>query len=105
VSVERGQTEAALSMGMNYFQVMRRVVLPQALRLVIPPSTNFLIGLIKDTSLVLTIAVPEIMYRAYTVSSLTYQAIYVFAIAGAIYFAICFPLSRLALRLETRFAY
>jgi His/Glu/Gln/Arg/opine family amino acid ABC transporter permease subunit len=104
LSVDKGQMEAALSIGMGYLQVMRRVVLPQAMRLVIPPSTNFLIGLIKDTSLVLTISVPEVMYRAYNVASLTYQSIYVFALAGMIYFAACFPLSRLALRLEGRLA-
>ena len=70
--------------------------------MVIHPSTNYLISLIKETSLVLTIAVPEIMYRAYNVASATYQSLAVFAVAGAIYLALCFPLSRLAIVLERR---
>lgn len=102
LSVDRGQAEAALSLGMRYDQMMRRIVLPQAFRVVIPPSTNYLISLLKETSLVLTIAVPEIMYRANNVASATYQSLAVFAIAGAIYFALCFPLSRLAIALERK---
>jgi His/Glu/Gln/Arg/opine family amino acid ABC transporter permease subunit len=99
-SVERGQIEAALSIGMRDHQVMRRVILPQAFLLILPPFGNFLIALIKDTSLVLTISVPEIMYQSYNVASQTYRSMEVYALAAIIYFGLCFPLSRFAKWLE-----
>jgi His/Glu/Gln/Arg/opine family amino acid ABC transporter permease subunit len=99
-AVDKGQVEAALSLGMRAPVVMRRIVLPQAMLIVLPPFGNFVIGLIKDTSLALTISVPEIMYRAYDVSSQTFRSMEVFSIAGMIYLAICFPLSRAVKYLE-----
>lgn len=99
-SIDRGQIEAGMSIGMRGTQVMRRVIIPQAAVLVLPPSTNFLIGLIKDTSLLLTISLAEITYRAYNVAAQTFQSMNVYLIAGVIYFMICFPLSRVARRME-----
>lgn len=101
-SVDRGQIEAARAIGMRGPQIMRRIILPQAMQLVIPPLTNFLIALIKDTSLALTISVPELMYRAYDVASQTFRSMEVYAIAGVIYLAFCVPLSFLVRRLERR---
>ena len=101
-SVDRGQVEAAVSLGMLPGSVMRRIVLPQALVLTLPPFTNFVIALVKDTSLALTIAVPEIMYRSYDVASQTFRSMEVYAMAGAIYLALCLPLSRLVKALERR---
>lgn len=101
-AVDRGQVEAATSLGMAPGTIMRRIVLPQAVVLMVPPFTNFLIALIKDTSLALTISVPEIMYRSYDVASQTYRSMEIYAVAGAIYLAMCYPLSRLARRLERR---
>jgi polar amino acid transport system permease protein len=101
-SVDRGQVEAAVSLGMRPAPVMRRIVLPQALVLILPPFTNFVIALLKDTSLALTIAVPEIMYRSYDVASQTFRSMEVYTMAGAIYLAICLPLSRLVRALERR---
>lgn len=99
-SVDRGQVEAAISLGMRPSPVMRRIVLPQALVLTLPPFTNFVISLLKDTSLALTIAVPEIMYRSYDVASQTFRSMEVYAMAGVIYLAMCLPLSRLVKVLE-----
>ena len=93
-AVERGQVEAAKSLGMRGPVIMRRIVLPQAVLIILPPFGNFVIGLIKDTSLALTISVPELMYRSYDVSSQTFRSMEVFTIAGLIYLAICYPLSR-----------
>jgi ABC-type amino acid transport system permease subunit len=81
---------------------MRRIILPQALVLTLPPFTNFVIALIKDTSLALTIAVPEIMYRSYDVASQTFRSMEVYVMAGVIYLAVCLPLSRLVRALERR---
>ena len=101
-AVDRGQVEAAESLGMSKAAIMRRIVLPQAAVMMLPPFTNYLISLIKDTSLALTISVPEIMYRSYDVASQTFRSMDIYAIAGVIYLAMCFPLSRLARRLERR---
>ena len=81
---------------------MRRIVLPQAMQLVLPPLTNFLIALIKDTSLALTISVPELMYRAFDVASQTFRSMEIYSVAGVIYLAFCVPLSLLVRRLERR---
>ena len=101
-AVDRGQVEAATSLGMAPAAIMRRIVLPQAVVLMVPPFTNFLIAMIKDTSLALTISVPEIMYRSYDVASQTYRSMEIYAVAGMIYLAMCYPLSLLAKRLERR---
>ena len=101
-AVDQGQVEAATGLGMSSPAIMRRIILPQAMRLMLPPFTNFLVSLIKDTSLALTISVPELMYRSYDVASQTFRSLEVYAVAGAIYLAICFPLSRLAKMLEKR---
>ena len=93
-AVDRGQIEAAKSLGMRGPVIMRRIVLPQAILIILPPFGNFVIGLIKDTSLALTISVPELMYRSYDVSSQTFRSMEVFMIAGVIYLAICYPLGR-----------
>lgn len=93
-AVDRGQVEAAKSLGMRGPVIMRRIVLPQAILVILPPLGNFVIGLIKDTSLALTISVPELMYRSYDVSSQTFRSMEVFTMAGLIYLMICYPLSR-----------
>jgi len=101
-AVDVGQIEAATAIGMTRSKVMRRIIMPQAIQLVLPPMTNFLISLIKDTSLALTISVPEIMYRSYDVASQTFRSMEVYSIAGIIYLCLCVPLSFLVRRLEKR---
>ena len=99
-AVDRGQVEAAKSLGMRNPVILRRIVLPQAILIILPPFGNFVISLIKDTSLALTISVPELMYRSYDVSSQTFRSMEVFTIAGVIYLAICYPLGRAVKYLE-----
>lgn len=101
-AIDNGQIEAARSLGMSASQTMRRIVLPQGFVIILPPLTNFLIALIKDTSLALTIAVPEIMYRSYDAATQSYRSLAVYCMAGVIYLCICIPLSRLAKRLERK---
>jgi polar amino acid transport system permease protein len=74
-AVSKGQTEAALSIGMSKFQVMRRVVLPQALRIVVPPIGNDLISMLKFTSLVSVLATPDLLYSAQMIYSRNYKTI------------------------------
>jgi His/Glu/Gln/Arg/opine family amino acid ABC transporter permease subunit len=99
-AVDRGQVEAAKSLGMRGPLIMRRIILPQAVLIILPPFGNFVIGLIKDTSLALTISVPELMYQSYNVSSLTFRSMQVFTIAGFIYLAMCYPLGQAVKYLE-----
>ncbi|MBS0558868.1 MAG: amino acid ABC transporter permease [Proteobacteria bacterium] len=99
-SVDRGQREAAQSIGMTGAQTMRYVILPQALRVVIPPMTNSAISLLKDTSVASLIAAPELMLRANDVTSEFYMPMEVYLITGAMYFAMSYPLSIAVRRLE-----
>lgn len=101
-AVDRGQFEAARSLGMPAALTMRRIILPQAAVIVLPPFTNFVISMIKDTSLALTISVPEIMYRSYDASSQSFRSMAIYSMAAIIYLAICLPLSRFARSLEKR---
>jgi His/Glu/Gln/Arg/opine family amino acid ABC transporter permease subunit len=103
--VERGQTEAALSIGLSPGQAMRRVILPQAIRLTIPPFTNYFITLIQDSSLLSVIAVLELEQ---VTSSFAYPQtdagtkMFIFVLGALLYLAICYPLSLLSGYLEKR---
>jgi polar amino acid transport system permease protein len=101
-SVDRGQYEASRSLGMSAPLAMRRIILPQAAVLILPPFTNFVIAMVKDTSLALTIAVPEIMYRSYDAASQSFRSMEIYLMAGVIYMVICLPLSQLAQAFERR---
>jgi polar amino acid transport system permease protein len=99
-SVDRGQTEAALSQGMSRSQVMRHVLLPQALRRMVPPLTGELVNLVKDSSLLYAITVTELTKRTYEVYSATQKTFEPFLVLALLYLAITFPLGRLSRRLE-----
>lgn len=101
-AVDTGQFEAARSLGMSTPLAMRRIILPQAAVIVLPPFTNFVISMIKDTSLALTISVPEIMYRSYDASSQSYRSMAIYSMAAVLYLAICLPLSGFVKALEKR---
>jgi His/Glu/Gln/Arg/opine family amino acid ABC transporter permease subunit len=101
-AVDTGQFEAARSLGMSTPLAMRRIILPQAAVIVLPPFTNFVISMIKDTSLALTISVPEIMYRSYDASSQSYRSMAIYSMAAVLYLAICLHLSGFAKALEKR---
>ena len=102
-ATHRGQMEAALSLGMTPLQAMRFIILPQAVRVMLPPLCNYAIGLVKDTAIISTIAAPEIMFEARRLV----QATFMHSISGQIYLlcalfylALTLPLSWLAQRLE-----
>lgn len=101
-SIDRGQTEAALAQGMTHGQVLRHVLLPQALRRMVPPLTGELVSLVKDSSLLSMITVSELSKRASEVQSSTFKPHEVFLPLAILYLCITFPLSRLARRLEQR---
>jgi polar amino acid transport system permease protein/cystine transport system permease protein len=99
-AVHRGQLEAGLSLGLTPFNTLRYVVLPQAVRIVIPPLTNYSISLLKDSSIVQTIAVPEIMFYARSLVSKTYLSMEIYLLAACIYLSITLPLAQLSRGLE-----
>lgn len=102
LAVPKGQWEAASTVGMNYPTTLRRVVLPQATRTAIPPLSNTLISLVKDTSLASTIQVTELFRTAQEVAAPTYQFFAMYAVAAAYYWVICLALSFGQSRLEER---
>lgn len=95
MSVSKGQFEAARSQGFNYFQIMRLIILPQTIKSVLPPLTNQIINLIKNTSILTVIAAGELMYNTDTYAqngNFNYVPAYI--IAGFLYFIICFLISQ-----------
>ncbi len=92
-SLERGQMEAARSLGMSYPQAMRHVILPQALRRVLPPLGNDFIAMLKDTSLLTVIAVPELSYFAKQEASRTFEYFPTYNAAAFLYLALTLMLS------------
>lgn len=103
-AIPSGQMEAALALGMTYGQAMREVILPQALRLVIPPLTNEFIILIKDSSLVSLIGVLELMGYARVIGNRTFRLFEPFIAVACIYFVITYSLSLLLQWVERRLA-
>lgn len=102
LAVPRGQWEAASTVGMDYVTTLRRVVLPQAVRTAIPPLSNTLISLVKDTSLASTILVGEVLRKAQEIAAPTYQFFLLYGVAAVLYWIVCQGLSHLQNRLEAR---
>lgn len=103
-SIEQGQWDAARALGLRPWQVMRRVVLPQAIRRMIPPFVNQSITQLKNTSLVSTIAVPDLLYNGTLITADTYRPLEVYTVVALIYFALLFPSTMLAGAYERRLA-
>ena len=104
VSVERGQWDAARALGLRPRHVMRLVVLPQAVRRMVPPFMNQSIIQLKNTSLVSTIAVPDLLYQGTLVTADTYRPLEVYTAVALIYFALLFPATRFVQFYEGRLA-
>lgn len=97
-----GQREAALAAGMTPMMAMRYIILPQAIRITLPPVGNYAIGLLKDTAIVSAIAAPEIMFWARNLVTSTFQTTLIYLIAASIYFCLSFPLAQVVNRLEAK---
>ncbi|MBV9687938.1 MAG: amino acid ABC transporter permease [Alphaproteobacteria bacterium] len=102
MSIGRGQWQAGRAVGMTYAQLMRRIVLPQAVRRMIPPLVNQSITQLKNTALLYVVAVPDLMYTSSIITAETYRPLEVYTSAAAIYFIMLYPLTLFAKRLETR---
>ncbi|AXI10720.1 glutamine ABC transporter permease [Oceanobacillus zhaokaii] len=104
LSIPKGQTEAARSSGLNYMQTMRMIILPQAIRIVIPPIGNQFINLVKNSSILALISGADLMYQADLISAKTFIVFDVYILVALIYLIITIPLS-LGLRyIERRLA-
>ena len=103
-AVPRGQTEAAQALGMPGRTRMRRIVLPQAIRIITPAIGNEFISMIKDSSLVSVITVPELLWRAQRVGQSNFRTLETLMIAAAIYWGLTIVLSIVQDRLEKRMA-
>jgi polar amino acid transport system permease protein len=103
-SVSKGQFEAADALGMGYFLKFRYVIMPQAMRVIVPPWVGILLAMIKDSSLVSVIGFVELTQAGKIIGTKTMEPLLAFALVGAVYFFICSPLSRFGRWYEKRLA-
>jgi len=102
LAIPRGQWEAASTIGLGYVLTLRRVILPQALRVAVPSLSNTFISLVKDTSLASSIMVTELLRRAQEIAAPSYEFLALYSLAAIIYWLICSVLSFAQQRLERR---
>jgi polar amino acid transport system permease protein len=102
--VPRGQWDGSASLGLHFLAQLRLVILPQAMRIAIPPTVGFLVQLVKSTALSSIIGFHELTRTAQIVTNATFQPFVVYGLVALIYFAMCFPLTDLSRRLERRLA-
>lgn len=93
ISIPKGQTEGAYSIGMTYGQTIQRIILPQAIRVSIPALGNTFLSLIKDTSLLGFILVAEMFRKAQEVASTTYEYLTIYVLVALMYWVVCFIIS------------
>lgn len=105
LSLELGQWDAARAVGMRQGQLMRHIILPQAVRRMMPPFINQSVIQLKNTSLVSTIAVTDLLYQGMLITAATYRPLEVYTLIAAIYFVVLFPLTALGQYVENRLRY
>ncbi len=101
-AVAKGQWEASASLGMGYLQQMRYVILPQALRIVVPPTVGFSVQVVKGTALTSIIGFVELSKAGTVITNATFQPFTVYGFVALIYFALCWPLSKSSQILERK---
>jgi polar amino acid transport system permease protein len=104
-SIARGQWDAARALGLSSWRLLRLVIIPQALKPMIAPYVNQSVTQLKNTSLVSVIAVPDLVYNATLINADTYRPLEVYTVVALIYFAILFPATLIARRLERGMTY
>lgn len=102
-SIPKGQWEAAETLRMSYIQTMRRVILPQATRIALPPLASTFMDIIKGTSLAMVITVPEMFYRAKVIAGQTYESLTMYILIALIYWGICSIITFFQDSLERKF--
>ena len=99
-AIPRGQLDAAAALGMRPALAMRRIVLPQAIRIVIPPLGNYFVALFKDTSLVSVLTLQELLFSGQIIISRTYDYFTIYTMVLLLYFLVCYPSLILVRHLE-----
>jgi polar amino acid transport system permease protein len=102
-AIDHGQVEAAQSIGMGWGMTMRRVILPQAIRIVLPPYGNIMVMMLKDSSQASTITVAELTLQGTLIASSTFKNMTVYSLVALLYLAMCLPLMTFVGWLERRF--
>ncbi len=102
-SVDKGQWEASNALGMNFTQQMRYVILPQALRIAVPPTVGFSVQVVKGTAVTSIIGFVELTKAGTMITNATYEPFTVYGCVAVLYFLICYPLSLYARYLEGKF--
>ena len=102
VAIPKTQWEAGVSIGLTYVEQLRYVVIPQAVRIAIPPTVGFLVQLIKNTSLAAVIGFVELTREGQMTTAATFQPFAVYLLVAALYFSLCYPLTRYSRILEGR---
>jgi ectoine/hydroxyectoine ABC transporter permease protein EhuD len=103
LSIDRGQWEAGDSIGLTRFALMRYIILPQAIRVVLPPIGNYFISMLKDSALVATISVVELMRAAQLRVAITFRAMDIYLLVALLYFLMSYPVSLFVRYLERRY--
>lgn len=103
-SIDKGQSEAARSLGLSYPKTLLYIVIPQAIRNVLPTLGNEFVVVIKESSIVSIIGIADLMYKANTVRGNTFQPFEPLLVVALVYFILTFPLSKLLARIERRMA-
>ena len=101
-SIPSGQWETATALGLKFIPALWLVILPQAIRLMLPPTVGYMVQIVKSTSVASLIGLTEVARTATTINTITFEPMLVFGTVAAIYFALCWPLSLLAGSLERR---
>lgn len=102
-SVPRQQWEASASLALTKGQQYRHIILPQSIKIALPPTVGFLVQLVKNTSIVSIVSVVELTRAGQLVNNVTFEPFRVFIVVALIYLAICYPMSRASRRLEEKF--
>jgi polar amino acid transport system permease protein len=101
-SIPRGQWEASQSLALNFLEQLRYIILPQALRIAVPPTVGFLVQVIKGTALASVIGFMELTKVGKTIANVTFSPFLVFSCVAVMYFALCYPVSLYAKSLERK---
>ena len=99
-AIAKGQHDAAAALGMTHALAMRRIILPQAIRIVVPTLGNYFIGLFKDTALCSAVSIQELVFTAQVHAALNFQYFTLYTVVAVMYFAVSFPAARLVGYLE-----
>ena len=102
ISIDKGQWQASRALGMTWPELMRHIILPQAIKRMVPPFVNQSIIQLKNTSLLYVVAIPDLMYTGSIIVSDTFRPLEVYTVVAIAYFVILYPLTLWAARLEAR---